>query len=61
MYSWKVDDNYTNYSFLHKDISNDILGDDFGDRTMKLAIRGLVNGNNIAYLVTSDGSFWDFL
>ena len=60
-YGWGIDEDYTNYSLLCKDILQDVLGEEYAQRTVKLTIRGLVHGSNRVYLVTNDATFWELL
>ena len=48
-------------SILCKDILQDILGNDYGERTVKLSIKVMVFGSNRAYSITSDCSFFELL
>ena len=60
-YRWGVDEDYTNYTLLFADICQDVLGGDYGVRTVSLTIYGLVKGHANSFIVKDDASWMSLL
>ena len=56
-YTWGVDEDYTNYMALCTDICQDVLGDEYGIRTVSLNISGRVKGYANSFIVNDDRSW----
>ena len=60
-YTWGVDKDYTNYIALSTDIYQDVLGDEYGIRTVSLNISGRVKGYANSFIVNDDKSWMALL
>ena len=60
-YTWGVDEDYTNYMALCTDICQDVLGDEYGIRTVSLNISGRVKGYANSFIVNNDKSWMALL